>query len=70
MIKRYAEIDQDNIVLRIINADSKEWCEQNLGGRWVKTHDPLDAGIGYTYDSNEDKFIQPIEEEIVEEIND
>lgn len=33
----FAEIDADNIVLRVIVADTKEWCEQNLGGTWVQT---------------------------------
>jgi hypothetical protein len=60
----FAEIDADNIVLRVIVADTKEWCEQNLGGTWVQTSyntyggqhpegRPLHknyAGIGYHWD--------------------
>lgn len=60
----YAEI-KDGIVERVIVADSKEWCEANLGGEWVQTSyntqggehtlggTPLHknyAGIGYTWD--------------------
>ena len=60
----FAEIDANNIVLRVIVADTKEWCEQNLGGTWVQTSynthggqhpegRPLHknyAGIGYHWD--------------------
>lgn len=60
----YAELDSDNTVLQVIVADTKEWCEQNLGGTWVQTSyntlggehpegRPLHknyAGIGYKFD--------------------
>jgi hypothetical protein len=60
----FAEIDDDNTVVRVIVADTKEWCEQNLGGTWVQTSyntygnqhpegRPLNknyAGIGYLWD--------------------
>lgn len=60
----FAEIGSDNTVLRVIVADTKEWCESNLGGTWVQTSynthgnqhpegRPLRknyAGIGYHYD--------------------
>ena len=61
----FAELDKDNVVIRVIVADTKEWCEQHLGGTWVQTsyntasgkHKlggiPLHknyAGIGYTFD--------------------
>lgn len=60
----FAEVDADNTVLRVIVADTKEWCEQNLGGTWVQTSyntyagqhpegRPLHknyAGIGYKWD--------------------
>ena len=60
----FAEIDADNTVLRVIVADTKEWCENNLGGTWVQTSynthggehpegRPLHknyAGIGYHWD--------------------
>ena len=61
----------DGIVEQVIVADSKEWCEANLGGTWVQTsyntyknkHNlggtPLRAnyaGIGYTYDAETDVF--------------
>jgi hypothetical protein len=60
----FVELDNENLVLRVIVADSKEWCEQNLSGTWVQAHEPLDAAIGYTYDEDEDKFISPIVEPI------
>ena len=60
----FAEIGNDNTVLRVIVADTKEWCENNLGGTWVQTSynthgnqhpegRPLHknyAGIGYHWD--------------------
>jgi len=60
----FAEVDADNTVLRVIVADTKEWCEQNLGGTWVQTSynthggehpegRPLHknyAGIGFKWD--------------------
>ena len=55
----------DGTVEQVIVADTKEWCEANLGGTWVQTSyntqgnvhllggTPLHknyAGIGYTWD--------------------
>jgi hypothetical protein len=60
----FAEI-KNGVVERVIVADTKEWCESNLGGTWVQTSynthggehklggTPLHknyAGIGYTFD--------------------
>ncbi len=33
----FAEIGPNNIVQRVVVADSQEWCEQHLGGVWVPT---------------------------------
>jgi hypothetical protein len=55
----------NGVVERVIVADTKEWCEANLGGTWVQTSyntqggvhsqggTPLHknyAGVGYTWD--------------------
>jgi hypothetical protein len=60
----YAKVE-NGVVTQVIVADSKEWCEANLGGTWVQTSyntqggvhklggTPLHknyAGIGYTFD--------------------
>jgi hypothetical protein len=60
----YAKVE-DGVVTQVIVADSKEWCQANLGGTWVQTsynthggvHSsgkfPIHknyAGIGYTFD--------------------
>jgi len=61
----YAKVE-DGVVTQVIVADSKEWCESNLGGTWVQTsYNTLGnvnsreggvalhknyAGIGYTFD--------------------
>jgi hypothetical protein len=58
----FAEIDSDNKVLRVIVADTKEWCEDNLGGTWIQTSYNATirgkfAGIGDTYDAATDTFV-------------
>jgi hypothetical protein len=60
----FAEI-VNGVVARVIVADTKEWCETNLGGTWVQTSynthggvhinggTPLHknyAGVGYSWD--------------------
>ena len=60
----YAEIDpQTNTVLRVIVCDSKEWCEQNLGGTWVRTYYSTPgknyAGTGYIYYPEHENFSPP-----------
>jgi hypothetical protein len=67
----FAEV-VDGTVTRVIVADTKEWCEVNLGGTWVQTSynthgnvhslggTPLHknyAGIGYSWDGT--GFIPP-----------
>lgn len=70
MIKYFVELNSDNKVIRVIIAESKQWCESNLNGTWVETIDggienPR-ANIGDTYDLSTGKFIKPVVE-IVEE---
>ena len=64
-MSHYAKVE-DGIVTNVIVADSKEWCETNLGGTWVQTsyntHGGVNsreggeaihknyAGLGYTFD--------------------
>jgi hypothetical protein len=64
IIKRFAELNADNKVIRVINAESQEWCATNLNGTWVETidggNDNLLAAIGDTYDSSTGKFIKPV----------
>jgi hypothetical protein len=69
----FAEIDDEGVVLRVIVADTQEWCEANLGGTWVQTSynthgnehpegRPLHknyAGIGYTWDGTGFYAAQP-----------
>lgn len=61
MARRFAELDDNDVVLRVIVADNKEWCEQNLGGIWVETEKYKKdthnyAGIGYVYDRSKKNF--------------
>ena len=59
----YAKVE-DGVVTQVIVADSKEWCQANLGGEWIQTSYNNNfrkqyAGIGYTYDAINDVFIAP-----------
>jgi hypothetical protein len=69
----FAEV-VDGTVTRVIVADTKEWCEANLGGTWVQTSyntqgdihtlggTPLHknyAGIGYSWDGTGFSAPQP-----------
>ena len=61
----YAKVES-GVVTQVIVADSKEWCEANLGGTWVQTSYNTAgnvnsreggvalhknyAGVGYTFD--------------------
>lgn len=68
----YAELDENNIVLRVVVIDNEveptegagiSWCENFFGGgTWKKTSYNANirknyAGIGFTYDAVRDAFI-------------
>lgn len=66
----WAELDDNNIVLRVTVGSNSEpdegyqWLVENLGGRWVKTSyngtiRGRFAGIGYMYDEVLDEFLPP-----------
>ncbi len=68
----WAEIDENNIVLRVTVGDNDDpngdegyrWLIDNLSGTWIKTSYNGNirknyAGIGYTYDEERDAFIPP-----------
>jgi hypothetical protein len=68
-MSHWAEIDENNIVVRVLVGDNNEPDEgqsfmESLGGTWIKTSyngtiRKNFAGIGYTYDSVRDAFIAP-----------
>jgi hypothetical protein len=68
-LSHWAEIDENNIVLRVLVGDNSEPDEgeafmNSLGGTWVKTSYNGNirfnyAGIGYSYDATRDAFIAP-----------
>jgi len=63
-VSHYAEIDNDGNVLRVIVADSLQWCQSRLGGSWIQTSYTASqrgnyAGIGYKYLSEHDLFMPP-----------
>ena len=67
-MSHWAEIDNNNIVLRVLvgpnYGDEGEAFFNALGGTWVKTSYNGNirknyAGIGFTYDTDRDAFIAP-----------
>ena len=74
-MSHWAEIDENNIVLRVTVGDNNDpagdegykWLIDNLGGTWIKTSYNAAtngfrknyAGIGFTYDATRDAFIAP-----------
>jgi hypothetical protein len=71
-MSHWAELDQDNKVVRVLVGDNNDpagdegysWLIENLGGTWVKTSYNATirknyAGIGYEYDVVLDAFIPP-----------
>ena len=71
-MSHWAEIDNNNIVLRVTVGDNNDpagdegyqWLIDNLGGTWIKTSynnkiKGVYAGIGYTYNPDEDIFVTP-----------
>ena len=71
----FAELDENNIVLRVCVVDNahvpsdmhingETWCTNFWGGTWKQTSYNHNfrkqyAGIGWTYDSVKDKFLEP-----------
>ena len=66
----WAEIDENNIVQRVLVGSNDEpdegyqWLIDNLGGTWIKTSyngkiRKNFAGMGFTYDEERDAFIAP-----------
>lgn len=68
----WAEIDKNNLVLRVLVTSNEDpagdegysWLVKNLGGTWVKTSYNSTirknyAGVNYTYDAHRDAFIAP-----------
>ena len=64
----FAEIDSNNIVLRVIvvgdehEENGSEWCNNLLGGTWIQTsynHNIRKqyAGIGFSFDPVRDEFV-------------
>ena len=71
-MSHWADIDNDNVVLRVLVGDNGapdegESFMRSLGGNWVKTSYNAAtngfrknyAGIGFTYDEVRDAFIPP-----------
>lgn len=63
----FAEIDKNNIVLRVVVFDdsfTEEDCKEMLGGNWKQTSYNSKvrknfAGVGYAYDNQRNAFVAP-----------
>jgi hypothetical protein len=68
----WAEIDENNIVVRVLVGDNNDpagdegysWLIENLGGRWIQTSynnriRKQFAGLGFFYDEENDVFVAP-----------
>jgi len=68
----FAELDENNIVLRVLVTDNDDpagdqgysWLVNNLGGTWIQSSYNATirknyAGIGYKFDAKLDAFIGP-----------
>ena len=69
-MSHFAELDDDNKVIRVVVGDNdlpeegKLWIEENLGGRWVQTSYSgsfrgLFAGKDFIFDEKLDLFFPP-----------
>lgn len=71
-MSHFAELDDNNIVIRVIVGNNDDpagdegysWIVKTFGGRWVQTSYSGSfrehfAGIGYTYNKGHDAFIPP-----------
>lgn len=74
-MSHWAEINQNNKVIRVLVGDNNDlagdegyqWLVNNLGGTWIKTSYNGNirfnyAGVGYIYDEVADAFIAPMPE--------
>ena len=62
-MRRFANLNENNIVVRVIVAEDETWIDKNLGGVWVEsfTEDSRfkRASEGDTYDAEREAFIKP-----------
>jgi hypothetical protein len=71
-MSHWAEIDENNIVIRVTVGDNNDpngdegyqWLIKNLGGTWIKTSYNNNirgtyAGVGFSYNEEEDIFVAP-----------
>ena len=62
-MRKFAEIDENNVVIRVLVANDEAWLTENLDGVWLESFDDgtrvRRAGAGFTYDADRDAFIPP-----------
>ena len=72
-MSHWAQVDENNIVIQVAVGDNNledegySWFIENIGGTWIKTSYNAKingfrknfAGIGHTWDEENDRFIPP-----------
>lgn len=69
-MSHFAELDKDNIVIRVLVGDNNmpnegyDWFVETFGGRWIQTSYNANirknyANLGFSYDEARDAFIAP-----------
>jgi hypothetical protein len=54
----YAEVDENNIVIRVVVADDVEFLTDLFGGTWIQTSYNTRGGVHYTQEMGDDgKYI-------------
>lgn len=70
-MSHFAELDENNVVVRVLVGDNDmpnegyDWFVETLGGRWVQTSYNGNfrgcfAGVGFVYDETKDVFYNPL----------
>jgi len=55
----FAQINEDNQVVEVIEATSLEWCQEKIGGNWIEIESDKVCGLGYFFDSDTKIFFPP-----------
>lgn len=48
-----AELDDNNMVIRVVVAETAQWCIDNLGGRWQDTTGLTYPGPGWWWNGSD-----------------
>lgn len=61
-MKNFAQLNDNNIIVKTVVADSLEWCIETYGGKWIDITD-TNCGIGKIYDALKNVCVLPLEDD-------